>query len=195
MRSRRVPWPPGQSTDAYPTTFTNYPSNFNTFGGSIPTGVWYWSPAQLAAYDSPTNVNRDLLAREYYQYLFDVREKNTAAYVQADFKGSNWAADVGVRYVRTEEHPTFFTQVDAATPGAILTSAFGPFAGVSVEHTYNDVLPSANLKIDITPDLVSRFAVAETMTRPDYSALAGFTDLTPPAWSVASAAVRAVTRT
>ena len=30
-------------------------------------------------------------------------------------------------------------------------SAFGPFiAGLEAKHTYNDVLPSANLKIDLT---------------------------------------------
>ncbi len=39
------------------------------------------------------------------------------------------------------------------------------------------MLPSANLKIDVTQDLVARFAAAETMTRADYSALAG-----SPAW-------------
>ncbi len=89
------------SPSAYPTTFSNYPSNFNTFGGNIPTGIWYWTPEQLAAYNSPANVNRDPLTREYYQYLFQVHEKDTAAYVQADFKGDNWAANVGVRYVHT----------------------------------------------------------------------------------------------
>jgi iron complex outermembrane receptor protein len=170
----------GQSTSAYPTTFTNYPSNFNTFGGSIPTNIWYWTPAQLAAYNSPTNVNRDPLAREYYQYLFQIHEKDSAAYVQADFKGSNWAANIGVRYVHTQEDVVTYTQVDASTPGATLTSAFGPFIGIPVSHSYNDVLPSANLKLDVSPDLVARFAVAQTMTRADYSALAGFTDLTPP---------------
>jgi iron complex outermembrane recepter protein len=170
----------GQSTSQYPTTFSNYPSNFNTFGGDIPTGIWYWTPAQLAAYDSPTNVNRDPLAREYYQYLFAVHEKNSAAYVQADFKGDNWAANAGVRYVHTEEDAISYTQVAANTPGAILTSAFGPFASLEAEHNYNDILPSANLKLDLSPDLVARFAASETMTRPDYSALAGFTNLTPP---------------
>jgi len=170
----------GQSTAAYPTTFSNYPSNFNTFGGSIPTNIWYWTPAQLAAYNSPANVNRDPLAREYYQYLFQVREKNSAAYVQADFKGTNWAANIGVRYVHTQEDVVTYTQVDASTPGATLTSAFGPFIGIPVSHSYNDILPSANLKFDVRPDLVARFAVSETMTRADYSALAGFTDLTPP---------------
>jgi iron complex outermembrane receptor protein len=52
--------------------------------------------------------------------------------------------------------------------------------GIPVDHNYNDVLPSANFKYDVSPDLVARFAVAQTMTRPDYSALAGFTDLSPP---------------
>jgi iron complex outermembrane receptor protein len=174
------PLAPAIGTAAYPTTFSNYPSNFNTSGGNIPTGIWYWTPEQLAAYNSPTNVNRDPITREYYQDLFAVHEKNSAAFVQADFKGDNWAANVGVRVVHTEEDAITYTQVDATTPGAILTSAFGPFAGLEVKHTYNDVLPSANLKLDVTHDLVARFAASETMTRPDYSALAGFTNLSPP---------------
>ncbi|MHB8722514.1 MAG: TonB-dependent receptor, partial [Steroidobacteraceae bacterium] len=174
------PLAPGMSPAAYPTTFSNYPSNFNTFGGNIPTGIWYWTPAQLAAYDSPTNVNRDPIAREYYQYLFAVHEKDSAAFVQADFKGDNWAANAGVRYVHTEEDAISYTQVAANTPGAVTTSAFGPFAGLERVHNYNDILPSANLKLDLTADLVARFAASETMTRADYSALAGFTNLTPP---------------
>jgi len=173
----------GASTANYPATFSSYPGNFNTFGGVTPTGIWLWTPAQLAGYNGPGLVNRDPLAREYYQYLFDVREKNTAGYVQADFKGTNWTADFGIRYVQTKEHAVTFTQVSANTPGAILTSAFGPFTGIPVDHTYNDVLPSANFKLDLSKDLVARFAIAETMTRADYSALAGFTDLSPPAVS------------
>src|SRR5579863_9044674 len=159
--------PLNTSTSAYPTTFSNYPSNFNTFGGNIPTGIWFWTPAQLAAYNSPANVNRDPITREYYQYLFAVHEKNAAAFVQADFKGDNWAANAGVRVVQTKEDATSYTQVDPTTPGAVLTSAFGPFAGLEGKHTYNDVLPSANLKLDVAPDLVARFAASETMTRAD----------------------------
>lgn len=174
------PLAPGMNPANYPQGFSNYPSNFNTFGGNIPTGIWYWTPEQLAAYNSPTNVNRDPLKRAYYQYLFAVHEKNSAAYLQADFKGDGWAANVGVRYVHTQEDAISYTQVDPTTPGAILTSAFGPFAGIEREHNYNDVLPSANLKLDVTHDLVARFAASETMTRADYSALAGFTNLTPP---------------
>ena len=171
----------GQSPSAYPTGgFANYPSNFNTFGGSIPTGIWYWSPAQLQAYNSPANVNRDPVARLDWNSMFSVYEKDAAAYVEADFKGSNWAGNVGLRYVHTDENVVTYTAVGATQPGAITTSAFGPFMPLYTKHSYNDVLPSANLKIDVTPDLVARFAAAETMTRADYSALGGFTSLTPP---------------
>ncbi len=36
------------------------------------------------------------------------------------------------------------------------------------------------MKLDLTQELVARFAASETMTRADYSALAGFTNLSPP---------------
>ena len=175
------PFAPAMDPANYPTTFQNYPSDFNTFGGSFPTNIWYWSPGQLAEYNGEGFVNRDPLARAFYQFLFKVEEKNSAAYVQADFKGSNWSGNFGVRYVRTEEDIVTFTQTTADDPNAILGSLFGPFKGIPVDHTYDDVLPSANLKWDVTEDLVARFAAAMTMTRPDYSALAGFINLSPPA--------------
>jgi iron complex outermembrane receptor protein len=174
------PLAPGESTAAYPSTYSNYPSNFNTFGASIPTNIWYWTPAQLAAYDSPTNVNRDPVTRQYPNNLFQVHEKDTAAYVQADFKGGNWGGNVGLRYVHTDEDVVTYAYVDPTTPGAITTSAFGAYIGIPVQHSYNDFLPSANLHINVAPDLVARFAASETMTRADYSALAGFTSLSPP---------------
>jgi iron complex outermembrane receptor protein len=169
----------GTFAGQYPTSFSNYPSNFNTFGANIPTNIWLWSPAQLAAYDSPANVNRNPATRLDWNSMFEVYEKDTAAYVQADFKGENWAANAGLRYVHTEEDVVTYTGVSPQTPGSQY-SDFGTFIGVPVSNSYNDVLPSANLKIDLTPELVARFAAAETMTRADYSALAGFTTLTPP---------------
>jgi iron complex outermembrane receptor protein len=169
---------------AYPTTWSNYPLNFDQFGGSIPTGMWYWTPAQLAAYDNPANVNRNPITRAYIDDgWFGITEHTDAAYVEADFKGSNWSGDVGVRYVRTVEDATVYAQdssVTATTPGAVTTSAFGPYVARPVDHTYDDVLPSANLKIDLDKDLVARFSVGQTMTRADYSALAGDTSLGQP---------------
>ena len=174
------PLVPGRTTAAYPSSYSNYPSNFDTFGGAVPTGVWYWTPEQLAAYNSATNVNRNPLTRLDWNSMFRVDEKDSAAYLQADFKGDRWAANVGVRYVHTQEDVLTYTAAGATDPGAITTSDFGPFKGLRTKHIYNDILPSANFKFDVTKDLVARFAAAETMARPDYSALAGFTSLSPP---------------
>lgn len=191
------PLPPANGpgfASAYPSGgFLNYPPNFDSFGGQIPTGMWYWTPAQLAAYDNPNNVNRDPVTRAYIpDGWFAIHEKDDAAYVQADFKGTGWAGNVGLRYVRTDEDVSVFAQdstVTAATPGAVVGSAFGPYVSYPVDHTYNDVLPSANLKIDLSPDLIARFAAAETMTRADYSALAGnVTFGAPPAGTTPGAA-------
>jgi iron complex outermembrane recepter protein len=167
------------STAPYPSTFSNYPSNYDTFGGNHPSDVWFWTPAQLEAYDSPANVVRDPAVRLDFNSMYEVYEKDTAGYVQADFKGSNWAANVGVRVVRTQEDIVNYTAVDPTTPGSTF-SLFGQFIGVPISHSYTDVLPSFNLKIDVAPDLIARFAAAETMTRADYSQLAGAVSLSPP---------------
>jgi iron complex outermembrane receptor protein len=170
----------------YPQGFSNYPTNFGLgLGGSFPGNIWYWTPAQLAAFDSQfTNRAFGTNAapgRDYPPFDFDIAEKDTAAYVQADFGGDGWSGNIGVRVVQTKEHAVNFANATIQTPGAILDSAFGPFVAIPTDHTYTDVLPSANLKFDLSPDLVARFAAAETMARPDYSAWAGGLGLTPPA--------------
>jgi iron complex outermembrane receptor protein len=183
----------GVSPLNYPTTYSNYPGNFNTFGGQIPTGVWYWTPAQLAVYDCCGNTQRDPVQRAYPPYWFGLTEKDTAAYVQGDFKGDRWTANVGLRYVRTGEDtisyiplacsasiPASANPCPANTPNLVVGSLFGAFAGVPVSETYNDFLPSANFRWEFDKELIGRVAVAETMTRADYSALSGATSLTPP---------------
>jgi iron complex outermembrane recepter protein len=172
------------NTAPYPAGFSNYPSNYDTFGGNHPSNVWFWSPAQLEAYNSPANVVRDPAVRLDFNSMYEVYEIDNAGFVQADFKGSNWAGNVGVRVVRTQDDVVNYTAVDKTTPGSTF-SLFGQFIGVPISHTYTDVLPSFNLKIDVTPDLVARFAAAETLTRADYSQLGGAVSLggvslTPP---------------
>src|SRR5690606_8239602 len=55
----------------------------------------------------------------------------------------------------------------------ITTSAFGSFYQAVIANDYNDVLPSANLRFDLSDDLVGRIAVSRTLSRPDFSALGG----------------------
>ena len=165
----------------WPSTYSNYPGNFGSgLGGNIPQNIWYFSAAQMEAV-APGLSNRDPVTRAYLYNDFGLRETSNAAYVQAEMEGKGWSGNAGLRLVQTKEHVLKYVSAPATAPGAIVGSAFGPSVATYTDHTYNDVLPSLNLKMPVQPDLIGRFAVAKTMTRPDYAALAGALNLTPPA--------------
>jgi len=159
-----------------------YPGDFgNGLGGNFPRNVWQLSPGELERWGDIFS-NRDPVTRRYCPGEFEINEKVNAAYVMANLDGRGWGANIGVRFVQTKERVLVNVaipgdvcpvQQPCNVPGAITTSAFGSFYQTPVEHTYNDVLPSANLRWDVARDVVARFAIAKTMARPDYSALGG----------------------
>ncbi|WP_233221963.1 TonB-dependent receptor [Allosphingosinicella deserti] len=83
-----------------------------------------------------------------------VVEKVTGGYVQFDFKGDiaglRYAANAGVRYVHT----------DQVSRG--LTSG----TEVSIDRSYNDWLPAANIAFFPTENIIVRAAVSNVITRP-----------------------------
>ena len=163
---------------ALPSTFSLYPGDFGSdLGSGFPTAVWYFTPAQLAAFDA-AHTNRDPITRADWTGDYSLKEKDPSAYIQADFDGQGWGGNIGVRFVRTDEDIVSNVGTSATTPGAITTSAFGPYLPTRFQNTYNDVLPSANVKFDLQDDLLLRLAAATTITRPDYSALAAPINLT-----------------
>jgi iron complex outermembrane receptor protein len=158
-----------------------YPGNFASgIGGNFPRQPWMLSPGELERWGDIYS-NRDPVSRRYWPGEFELREKVVAVYAMANLEGQGWSGNFGVRAVQTKERvlvniPILGCPVLAPcpqVPGAITTSAFGPFFQQPVEHTYTDILPSANLKLDLSKDLVARFAIARTMARPDFSALGG----------------------
>ena len=163
-----------------------YPSNFGSRlgGGNFPTTPWMISAGELERWGDLYS-NRDPVTRQYWPGEFAIKERVSAAYVMANFDGHGWSGNAGVRFVRTEERVTVnvgIPQISAtncgaltacSVPGAITTSAFGPFYKKLVSNDYTDVLPSANLKLDLARDMIVRVAAARTMARPDYSALGG----------------------
>lgn len=164
----------------YPTGgYANYPGDFaDGLGGTFPRDIWYYSPQQLAAFNDRFT-NRNPTTRTDWAGLYGIHEESSAAYAQLNLEGDRWSGNVGLRYVRTEER--IHNNVSGTgSPDAITGSDFGPYLPVITRHTYTDLLPSANFKFDITEDLVARVAASRTMTRPDYSALAGAVSLSPP---------------
>ena len=112
---------------------------------------------------------------EYWPGEFKVKETDTEGYVLAHLGGDSWRGNVGLRVVNTRED-AFVNVPGGATP--ITTSAYGPFSINEVKHNYTDFLPSLNLTFDLAPKVLLRLAAAETMSRPDYSALGGTVSLT-----------------
>lgn len=165
----------------WPSTASVYPGNFGSgLGGAFPRNVWYFTQAQMGA-TAPGLSNRDPVTRNYKFYEFQLDEDTRAGYVQGNFASGKLRGNVGLRLVQTKEHILKYISAPATAPGAIVGSAFGPSVAVITEHSYSDTLPSLNMRYEITPDLVGRLALSKTMTRPDYSALAGGLNLTPPA--------------
>ena len=164
-----------------PSGFLNYPGNFGSgLGDGFPADVWYYTPEQLATFND-AYTNRDPLLRHDFSPEYALAEENLAGYIQADFQGDGWSGNLGLRYVQTDESVTINVAAPATTPGAITGSLFGSYIPQTFDNSFDDWLPSANFRWDLNDETVLRIAASKTMTRADYSALAGSFSLTPPA--------------
>ena len=94
----------------------------------------------------------------------DVKEKDSAAYLMANLAGNKWRSNVGVRVVRTQQ--TTVTNVPGGENPIGQENIFGTYTPTVVKHSYTDVLPSANIKFDLSKDLVARAAVAKPCACP-----------------------------
>jgi iron complex outermembrane receptor protein len=159
-----------------------YPGNFGSgLGGNFPRQPWMLDPGVLEAWGD-LHSNRDPVTRDFWSGEFSLQEKVQAYYVMANFEGQGYSGNVGGRFVQTNEDVKVNVAIPGdvcaplspcSVPGAITTSAFGSYYVNPVRHTYNDFLPSFNVRFDLAKDQVLRVAAARTMSRPDYSALGG----------------------
>lgn len=115
---------------------------------------------------------------------FQVDENNYAGYVDVDFKGTlggvPWLLNIGARYIHTEVQaagrqlnlldllpvvgdPTIYNAVFANGGAPIATNA---------RSSYDFFLPSANIRIEITPRIILRLAGSRSLTRPQIQDLA-----------------------
>jgi len=135
------------------------------------------SPAALATY---TPAQRAALAANgggFTAQLIpsssgEVKENTTGAFVEASFGGDQgWSGNVGLRATHTSTKSTGSFAQPILVPGNANQLTFGPPSPIQQDGSYSKLLPSANLKVDLTPHLMAQFAVAETLTRPTLSAL------------------------
>nr|WP_315467423.1 TonB-dependent receptor [uncultured Undibacterium sp.] len=86
-----------------------------------------------------------------------VTENDKSAFVMGDFTnniaGFPVRGNAGVRYVQTEQIATGY-------------QANGGGTQVTVRNSYIDVLPSVNIAVNLSKDVIARFAAAKVMARP-----------------------------
>lgn len=92
---------------------------------------------------------------------YQIEEEDLGGYVQADVQtevlGRSLRANVGVRYVETDQTSSGYT----FTSGSPLLT--------TVNRTYSDTLPSLNVSYDLTDEVVVRASAAKVMVRPNGS--------------------------
>ncbi|MEO1969318.1 MAG: TonB-dependent receptor [Sphingomonadaceae bacterium] len=94
--------------------------------------------------------------------FYNVSEKTSTIYGMLDFGRSDTLVqgNVGLRFIHTKE----------AVSGnqTLPTGGTGP---INVNSNYNNLLPSLNVKFNITDQVKLRLAASKTLTRPDFSSL------------------------
>lgn len=110
----------------------------------------------------------------------EVDEQVLEAFVKLDFNAeiSDMAlsGNLGVRYALTDVASTGFTSVltditQVESDPTLLDLRFTDPQTVTVKHDYSNVLPSLNLKLDVTDEHVARFSASKTMSRPTLTRL------------------------
>lgn len=180
------------SVSAAPFMMLIEPSNGSFLGAYSGTAVFpqQWLGSNTAGF-LETVSDAELIAAGNFTNdpsgIVDVEEDVTAAYAMVDFGDADGllSGNFGVRVVQTKQ--TSRGSVPDLTgitfqPEASEITTIPILSGVTVEHEYTDVLPSANLRLNLTDDLVLRFAANRTMSR------APLTDVSPSASANGTAA-------
>jgi iron complex outermembrane recepter protein len=159
-----------------------YPGNYGSgLGSGFPTNIWNLSSGEIYQWGKVQGNIVGGPSRLYWPGEMNVAENDTAVYGMVDFGGAGWHGNIGLRLVDTHELSVVNVPNSAAANNATL--AFGGYTPTPISHDYFNVLPSVNLKFDLTPDLVARVGATGTMARPDYSALGGSVSLNDLAFS------------
>ncbi len=119
--------------------------------------------------------------------ITDIEEKILALYGQMDFASSDdrISGNIGVRVVSTDQVTRGFSaDLDAITFNADEGVFFTIPADtpISVDRSYTEILPSFNLRLGLTDDILMRFAASRTMARPSLAEISPSTtaSATPP---------------
>lgn len=112
---------------------------------------------------------------------YDITEDTIAAYAQVDFDGEFGSLPVsgnfGIRIVYSQQDVTGFSQPfelvnDPVTGLGTIVFTSPDIEAFTIEDDYTNVLPSLNVKAELTEDVFLRASVNKSVTRPTFGQLA-----------------------
>lgn len=114
-----------------------------------------------------------------------LEEDNFAAYVMAEFEVEGIRGNAGLRYVSTDASSDYYSPDPGfIDPSHEFNNGYATELSTD-EASYRDVLPSVNLAMDISEDVILRMSAAQVIARPNYndmfanSSLIGYSDTIP----------------
>ncbi|MBQ4860365.1 TonB-dependent receptor [Pseudoalteromonas sp. MMG013] len=118
---------------------------------------------------------------------YGVKEETLHAYIESKFEdnmfGLPYMLDIGVRYIKTDITSFSYSRNPANLvfndDGTVANSDWKKRDLQQFEDSYSDVLPSVNLKLNLSEELVLRFAAAKAISRPFLSQLIPNTKIDP----------------
>lgn len=127
-----------------------------------------------ATYSDLTKFPNGPMAIDYTKpSMWGVKEKVSSLFLDSKWEGAGWSANAGVRVVHVNSTSTGISRVllsAVKSPNdTTFISNWGPTTTTTVDNSYHSVLPSANLKLDLTQDMLLRLAASKTETRPTLS--------------------------
>lgn len=155
--------------------------NFGLFGGGMPEGIpTEWLVVQRSDFAAIQNVVPDnFVPAVSYPSTYRIKEDTLAGYAQLSVdtpvgNGLYLSGNVGVRVVKTDQTSTGYVLTDSGV------------GTIGEGNDYTDVLPSINLALDVTEDLVVRLAASKAITRATLSQLSPGISSYDPATQTAS---------
>ncbi|HEY0686768.1 MAG TPA: TonB-dependent receptor [Steroidobacter sp.] len=160
------------------------PTNMNFFSSHNGNIIRDWVDYDPRAFVEVLRANTPTNGVGYVDPTFDpaqssvVTEDVNLAYFMVEFKGEvgtmPFSVNTGIRFENTKFTSSGAAQtVVSAAPNGLGQNiiVLSPVVPISFSGDYTDILPSLNVKLDVTDDLVARFSASRVMTRPTLSDL------------------------
>ena len=93
---------------------------------------------------------------------FDITESTFAAYGKINFSGEYYRGNLGIRVVHTLQDASAFQKVEE------VETIYNDYEWYNTDKSYTDILPSINIVMDFSEDVLFRVAASKVMSRAEY---------------------------